>query len=164
MRGNANLQVFFITFYFSIFTIQIELNTMNIVPEINKLVLVKPSGIHGKGLFAAADIPAGINVLVISGEVIDEDECIRREEEEGNVYIFWNGDNYIDTVATDKIKYINHNCDYNCEVTDRDDSTLFLTAAADIKAGDELTIDYGYEEIYTYCTCETCLAADKKAS
>jgi uncharacterized protein len=127
-------------------------------------VVVRPSGIHGSGLFAAADIPSGTNILVISGEVIDEIECIRREEEEGNVYIFWNGDKYIDTDKTDKIKYINHDCDYNCEVNDRDENTLFLTSARNIIAGEELTIDYGYDEIYDYCTCATCLAAGKIAS
>jgi uncharacterized protein len=127
-------------------------------------IVVRPSGIHGMGLFASADIPEGTNIMIISGEVIDEEECIRREEAEGNVYIFWNGDNYIDTNNTDKIKYINHDCDYNCEITDRNDHSLFLTAARHIKAGEELTIDYGYEEIYDYCSCNSCIAENKKAS
>jgi uncharacterized protein len=131
---------------------------------ITEPVIVKPSGIHGKGLFASADIPSGMNIMIISGEVIDEAECIRREEEEGNVYIFWNGESYIDTNNTDKIKYINHDCDFNCEVTDRDDYSLYLTAARDIVKGEELTIDYGYEEIYDYCACNACIGENKKAS
>lgn len=120
-------------------------------------IQVRPSGIHGQGLFALTDIHEGTNIMVISGEVISEDECVRREDEENNVYIFWNEDNYIDTSNTDKIKYINHNCDCNCEVTDRDDESLFLAATRDIHAGDELTIDYGYDEIYDYCTCTVCI-------
>jgi uncharacterized protein len=128
-----------------------------IIKNGNSLIEVKPSGIHGMGLFATRDIPFGTDIMVISGEVIDEQECIRREEEEDNVYIFWNGDNYIDTNNTDQIKYINHNCDCNCEVTDRDENTLNLTAIRDIRAGEELTIDYGYDEIYEACSCNVCI-------
>ena len=116
---------------------------------------VKESGIHGRGLFTTIDISVGTKILIIAGEVITGDECERREEL-GNVYIFWNGDNYIDVENTRKIKYINHNCEYNCEVEDKDDYSLYLTAATDIPAGEELTIDYGYDEIYEYCNCRLC--------
>jgi uncharacterized protein len=124
---------------------------------INHLVYVKDSPIHGKGIFTSSFIHKGTPILVINGEVIDGIECERRENEEDNVYIFWNGDDsYIDTSGTDKIKYINHNCDANCEVTDFDDVSLLLVAAKDINLGEELTIDYGYEEIYENCNCEGC--------
>ena len=116
---------------------------------------VQDSGIHGSGLFTSVDIKAGQPIMVISGEVISGDECERREEE-GNVYIFWNGDTYIDTSNTEKIKYINHDCDFNCLVEERDEYTLLLVAAKDISAGEELTIDYGYEEIYESCRCTAC--------
>ncbi len=120
-------------------------------------VVVKPSDIHGLGIFTEVDIPEGQLIMVISGEVISEDECVRRENEEDNVYIFWNGDSYIDTVNEEKIKYINHNCDFNCDVIDGDnDYVLWLIAYRDIEAGEELTIDYGYDEIYEYCNCELC--------
>jgi len=127
-------------------------------------VEVKASGIHGMGLFAVKDIPEGVNIMVISGEVISEDECVRREDEYNNVYIFWNGDTYIDTSYTPKIKFINHDCDCNCEVTERDEYSLFLTSSRDIKAGEELTIDYGYEEIYDSCACSSCIKEEKLAS
>lgn len=119
-------------------------------------VIVRDSDIQGRGIFAATEIKKDDLVMIISGEVIDGDECERREEEEDNVYIFWNGDYYIDTAKTDKIKYINHSCDPTCYVDDRDEHTLNLFAARDIKIGEELTIDYGYEEIYEICTCSSC--------
>lgn len=97
----------------------------------------------------------------IKGEVIDGDECLRRENEEDNVYIFWNGDTYIDTANTKKIKYINHNCNPNCEVEDGDKKRLKLFAARKIKKGEELTIDYGYEEIYDGCKCSSCKGKSK---
>jgi uncharacterized protein len=119
------------------------------------LLEAKESAIHGKGIFTTVDIPEDSIIMVISGDVISGDECERREEL-GNVYIFWNGDTYIDVENTDKIKYINHNCDCNCEVDDNDDSSLFLIASRNISAGEELTIDYGYEEIYEMCKCSFC--------
>ncbi len=118
-------------------------------------VIVKPSAIHGSGIFATVDIPCGSEIMLIDGEVISEEECIRREEE-GNVYIFWNENSYLDTTKTQKIKYINHKCDFNCEVLETDNDGLKLGACRNIAAGVELTIDYGYEEIYKACRCSLC--------
>ncbi|MGA7722704.1 MAG: SET domain-containing protein [Ignavibacteriaceae bacterium] len=118
-------------------------------------IIVKPSDIHGKGIFSTIDIPAGSEIMVIGGEIISEDECIRREEV-GNVYIFWNEDNYLDASKTKKIKYINHKCDFNCEVLETENKGLKLAAFRDIAAGEELTIDYGYDEIYEACRCSLC--------
>lgn len=122
-------------------------------------VIVRNSDIHGSGIFAACIISPDELVMVITGEVIDEKECIRREEEDNNVYIFWNGDNYIDTSSTEKIRYINHHCSPNCYVADGDETTLLLKAARAISEGEELTIDYGYKEIYENCRCSSCTAA-----
>jgi len=118
---------------------------------------VKESLVHGKGIFAAKSIPEEHLILVIEGEVIDGNECERREEEENNVYIFWNGDEcYIDTNNTSHIKYINHDCDPNCYVDDGDERSLKLVSLRPINEGEELTIDYGYDEIYDGCNCYTC--------
>jgi SET domain-containing protein len=126
--------------------------------EIESKIFVKESEIHGNGLFTSADITEGTIIMIISGEVICAEECIRREIEENNVYIFWiNDDCYIDTSGTDKIKYINHNCDFNCDIIERDETSLYLVAYRDIKRGEELTIDYGYDEIYESCNCDKCL-------
>ena len=119
-------------------------------------VLVKDSQIHGKGIFAKVNIPKDELVMVIKGELITGKECERREEENNNVYIFWNGRYYIDTVKTKKIKYINHDCEPNCYVLDRDKESLNLVSRKELKKGDEITMDYGYEEIYENCTCQTC--------
>ena len=122
---------------------------------LEEYLYVYDSGIHGKGLFTNIDIPENSEIMVIGGELISEEECIEREAE-GNVYIFWNDQNYIDTINTEKIKYINHNCDFNCDVIEEDENGLILIAYREIKAGEELTIDYGYEEIYQSCQCKNC--------
>ncbi len=119
-------------------------------------VVVKSSPIEGKGIFTSSNIPKDELVMVIQGELITGKECERREEEENNVYIFWNGRYYIDTAMTKIIKYINHSCTPNCDVLDRDKETLNLVANRNISAGEELTIDYGYDEIYDMCRCDVC--------
>lgn len=129
--------------------------------EKSHLIEVRNSGIHGSGLFAVEDIAPGELLFIIKGEVIDGFEADRREVEEQNVYIFYNGDSYIDTVNTDKIKYINHSCEPNCEVQDGDETSLKLVSKKPIQKGDEITIDYGYEEIYELCNCVVC--TEKKA-
>ncbi len=124
-----------------------------------KFVFVKESDIHGKGIFTSTKVPTGEKLMEIKGDVIDGDECERREEEEDNVYIFWNGDDcYIDTSMTKKIKYINHDCDFNCDVVENGRGGLMLIAYHTIEAGEELTIDYGYDDIYENCECNSCVA------
>jgi SET domain-containing protein len=119
-------------------------------------VIVKSSKIEGSGIFTSTKIPGKELVMIIQGELITGTECERREEEEDNVYIFWNGRYYIDTNNTAKIKYINHSCDPNCDVLDRDKESLNLVSSREIKTGEEITMDYGYEEIYDICACEIC--------
>lgn len=119
-------------------------------------IIVKNSHIHGYGIFTTTFIPANSKIMVIEGDVISGEECERRENEEHNVYIFWNGDNYIDTINSEKIKYINHLCECNCEIHDKDERSLWLVASRNISAGEELSIDYGYDEIYENCHCTFC--------
>ncbi len=123
----------------------------------NKNILVKESLLHGKGLFSNSVLFKGQKISNIIGELIDEGECIRREND-GNVYIFWKDDNtYIDVSHTNDLKFINHSCDYNCIVDEDEEGNLVLLAAREIKMGEELTIDYGYEEIYETCSCSECI-------
>ncbi len=120
-------------------------------------ILVKQSKLHGKGIFSSVFIPEGTEILKIIGEEISEGECIRRENEEDNVYIFYKDDNtYIDTKNSDKVKFINHSCDYNCLVDEDDSGNLILVAAKNISPDEELTIDYGYDDIYSNCSCNDC--------
>ncbi len=125
--------------------------------DFEEFTYVKSSGIHGAGIFTSVDIPADSKIMEIKGEIISGDECERREEYEDNVYIFWYDDEtYIDTNNTEKMKFINHNCESNCVVEEDTGVSLYLYADREIKAGEELTIDYGYEDIYEECNCEKC--------
>ncbi|MDY0082399.1 MAG: SET domain-containing protein-lysine N-methyltransferase [Ignavibacteriaceae bacterium] len=124
---------------------------------------VDKSSVHGNGLFANASFKEGDIIIQITGEVIDSDECERRENEENNVYIFYKNDNELIDVSDNLLlKYINHSCNYNCDVDEDENGNLTLYAASSIDTGDELTIHYGYEDIYEYCACVNC--ENKKSS
>jgi uncharacterized protein len=122
---------------------------------INNLT-VKDSSVHGMGLFSTIDHKEGQIITIISGEIINADECVKREDE-GNVYIFYKDDDeYIDASNHSQLRYLNHSCNYNCDIDEDDNGNLILFAATDIDSGEELTIDYGYDEIYDYCSCSEC--------
>jgi hypothetical protein len=122
---------------------------------INNLT-VKDSSVHGMGLFSTIDHKEGQIITIINGEIINADECVKREDE-GNVYIFYKDeDEYIDASNHSQLRYLNHSCNYNCDIDEDDNGNLILFAATDIDSGEELTIDYGYDEIYDYCSCSEC--------
>ncbi|HEX9253742.1 MAG TPA: SET domain-containing protein-lysine N-methyltransferase [Ignavibacteriaceae bacterium] len=119
-------------------------------------LIVRDSSVHGLGLFSAVEHKEGQIITIINGDLINADECVRREEE-GNVYIFYkNEDEYIDASNHSQLRYLNHSCDYNCDIDEDENGNLILFAVTDIQPGEELTIDYGYEEIYNYCSCNDC--------
>ncbi len=123
-------------------------------------IVVRESPISGKGIFTTKPCKRDEVLMIIAGEVIDGNECERRENEENNVYIFWNSENsFIDTAMTEKIRYINHSCSPSASVQERDDVSLFLVAARDLDTGEEITIDYDYEDIYEICKAHNPLCA-----
>ena len=108
------------------------------------LVGYRESAIHGTGGFAAADIPAGTRVVEYTGERIGKDESLRRCAA-GNEYVFalddeWDLDG---SVPWNPARFLNHSCEPNCE-TDRIGDRIWVIAVRDIRAGEELTFNYGY--------------------
>lgn len=93
---------------------------------------VKASRIHGRGLFSSSPIEKGGYIGRFEGEPTTEnDEHVLWYEENGR----WQG-LYVQNI----LRYINHSKDPNTEVVGRD-----LFAVRQIKAGEELTFDYGEE-------------------
>lgn len=113
------------------------------------------AGAKGFGLFANTDLPAGHFVIQYLGEVLEEEEYMRRKvhyQASGQRhYYFMNVGNgeVIDACRKGALgRFINHSCDPNCEtqkwVVDGELAIgLFSTKA--IPAGTELTFDYNFE-------------------
>ncbi len=120
-------------------------------------IIVRKSKIHGTGVFASTDIPAVTRVIEYVGEKITKAEADRRYDiawkksqygtnENGVVYIFTLNKRYdIDgEVWWNTAKYINHSCDPNCD-TDIIGGHIWIIAMRDIKKGEEISYNYGYD-------------------
>lgn len=121
----------------------------------NRLCKVASSSIHARGLFATADIAAETDIIQYVGEKISKKESTKRalEWEEkarktgsGLVYIFeldeeWDIDG---RRGRNPARYMNHSCDGNCEAINYE-GEIWIVARRDIKEGEELTYDYGYD-------------------
>ncbi|GAB3278012.1 hypothetical protein GCM10027297_14640 [Parahaliea aestuarii] len=91
---------------------------------------VGESGIHGKGLFATVDIKADTLLGV----------CKSKPAREPTPYTLWlDGGKMVN--VTCRLRFINHHKSPNVIYYD----DLSVVALRDIKAGEELTHDYGEE-------------------
>ena len=100
----------------------------------------------GLGLRTLRDFKKGDEVIEYIGEKITSDEANQR----GGKYLFELNDDYtIDgTTRKNLARYINHSCRPNCEAElDEDELRVFIKARRAIKAGEELTYDYGKEYV-----------------
>jgi SET domain-containing protein len=109
------------------------------------LVIFKESSIHGLGGFAKTDLSKGAKIVEYVGEKIDKQESVRRCEA-NNVYIFsLNDEEDIDgNVDWNPARFLNHSCSPNCEA-EFDEDHIWVIAARDIRAGEELTFNYGFD-------------------
>jgi len=116
---------------------------------------VRKSGIHGRGVFATRDIPRDTYIIEYAGDKIGMDESDRRgwaqmdlAKETGGaaVYIFTLDSEYdIDgDVPENAARLINHSCDPNCESW-IDEGRIWIAAMRDIKKGEELFFNYGFD-------------------
>ena len=112
-------------------------------------------GISGLGLFTEQDIPRNAFIIEYVGPLLTEEEANAK----GGLYLFevtdtpWtiDGSNRKNTA-----RYINHSCKPNCEAI-ADGNHIFVHAKRKIKAGEELTYNYGKEYMKDVdCKCGQC--------
>ena len=126
----------------------------NHVPNIRR----RKSRLHGFGVFAAEPINKNKRIIDYAGELITNRQSRAREDRylrTGCIWVFrvnrlWSRDAYVDGNVA---RYINHSCRPNCwvEVVDK---TIWIRAARNIDAGEELTYDYNTEGDKTIpCRC-----------
>ncbi|MFA7319740.1 MAG: SET domain-containing protein-lysine N-methyltransferase [Parcubacteria group bacterium] len=112
----------------------------------------------GLGLFAMVDFAKEDFVIEYTGEKLPNSIA----DNKNSKYIFaLNSRSSIDGSARKNIaRYINHSCWPNCEAETRGQRIL-IRAKRKIKAGEELSYDYGKEYFDEYikpngCRCERC--------
>ena len=120
------------------------------------MIVVNDSAIHSRGVFTTQACPKDAPLFRVDGRLLTQHEAEYCEREENNYYIYRLADDqFIDASQHPFGRYVNHSCDPNLE-TAVIDGGLFLVAARDIEAGEELTLDYEYPEIYALCRCSIC--------
>jgi SET domain-containing protein len=123
---------------------------------------VKPSSIHGQGVFARCDIPADTRVLEYIGERLTKAESLHRRKQ-GNFFVFIVTDQFDIDGAVDwnPARFINHSCAPNCDAR-MEDEHIWIIARRDLRTGEELSFNYGYnledyEEHVCCCGAKECL-------
>lgn len=111
----------------------------------------------GKGAISASDIPKGTQIIKYKGKLIsnklgekisDKHRNIITPIGTGTLWLFTLNSKYdIDgSRQANEAKYINHSCNPNCEAVNYDDEEIWIESSRDIKAGEELNYDYGFDE------------------
>lgn len=111
----------------------------------------------GKGLFAVDPIPKNSCIIEYIGTPVPE-----ADQEKGGRYFFWTGKKTMinGNIPENKARYINHSCRPNCEA-EGPNGHIYILSIRNIKAGEELTYNYGTEYFETYlkpkgCKCVKC--------
>ena len=113
-----------------------------------KIYAVRGSDIHGRGVFAAADISRGERIVEYKGKRSSWDEAMARPDSDpddpSHTFLFEIDDGrVIDArVRGNAARWINHSCAPNCVTHEDDGGHVFIEAKKRIKPGEELTYDY----------------------
>ncbi len=126
-------------------------------------LVVKPSSIHGFGCFSSMNIPPGPTIVEYTGEHINLEEAVCRNNPSSKAfspYILEVFENlFIDgRWHGNASRFMNHSCDPNCRIR-RIKRRAFIVASRPIFPGEELTIDYCFDEDQhepCYCGARGC--------
>lgn len=116
-------------------------------------------GASGFGVFAGQDIPRGRFLLEYWGKVIPSTKA----DTIGGRYLFdlGNGNTVAGASRKNLARYVNHACKPNAEVRIVG-NRIYLYTKKRIRAGEELTYDYGKEYVDVFikpygCRCSSCI-------
>lgn len=104
------------------------------------------SRVHGWGVFATQPISKNTRIIDYAGQKITAKESLKRERrylKRGRIWCFKLNRRWVRDAAVggNVARYINHSCNPNC-YTQVIGDTIWIRAARNIRAGEELTYDY----------------------
>lgn len=118
-------------------------------------IALRRSRIHGNGVFAARHLPKEQRLIQYRGTLLTHDEAddgVDGDVDSGHTFLFTLNDRFvIDGNRKGNIaRWINHSCTPNCEAVlvecpkgDPRNDRVFIETTRSIRAGEELTYDYG---------------------
>ena len=116
----------------------------------------KFKGISGIGLQANKDLPRGAFVVEYTGKLVRAGK-----EKRGRYLMLANARWTIDGSSRKNLaRYLNHSCKPNCQAYAVRNRRVKIYTLRRVRAGEELTIDYGKEYFDDYlkgkCRCSLC--------
>jgi len=114
--------------------------------------VVKPSKVHGTGVFARRRIAPGECIIEYQGEHIAWEEAQRRAQAKGgplnHTFFFTLSSGLVIDGGSqgNDARFINHCCEPNCEAMEHEDGRVFIYSLQEIARGEEL--HYNYALIY----------------
>ncbi len=127
----------------------------------SKKTVVRKSEKQGYGFFAIGDIKKDEIVAIRSGHIVELEEAMRLDKELGDFSLQITKDHFLCPKTKEELDeialYINHSCDPNIGM----DGQVNYVAMRDIKAGEELCLDYAVAmnteyELKCNCGSEKC--------
>ena len=124
-----------------------------------KLFKIKKSKIDKNGLYACSDIKKGTRIIEYKGKIISVKKSdIDPKYDNGKAIYLFNINKRLDLDGDFKFntaRLINHSCEPNCEVFG-EGKKIWIYAMINIKKGDELSYDYGFnfDEDYKQYPCK----------
>lgn len=113
-------------------------------PE-TELLSFRHSLIHGFGGFAKRDIASGVRIIEYIGKKINKQQSLRRCEESNEFIFTLDDDTDLDgNVSWNPARLLNHSCAPNCDA-EFDDGQIWIVSRRVIRAGEEITFNYGYD-------------------
>jgi SET domain-containing protein len=118
--------------------------------------VIKTSAKGGKGLFAIEGILPDEIIAIRAGHIVNTEEALKLDKEFGDFSLQISDEFYIAPRTREEIEdiaiFINHSCDPNIGL----DGQISLVAIRNIKAGEELCLDYAMAITGDYkmnCNC-----------
>lgn len=128
------------------------------MPVPRSALVRRRSGIAGWGVYTRQAITKNSRIIDYAGEKISHRESVRRERRQlakGHVWCFTVDDRTVRdaSVGGNIARFINHACRPNC-YTEVTGDVIWIRAARNIEAGEELTYDYRTDgEAVIACRC-----------
>ena len=118
---------------------------------------MRKSRIHGRGVFARRDIPAGTRLVEYVGLPVSKRKSAELTLKQNRYLFTVNESSALNgKVSWNPARLINHSCEPNCEANLDESDRVWIFSVKPIARGEELTFNYGYslEDFRSYpCRC-----------
>jgi SET domain-containing protein len=136
----------------------------NVQGKPDKILEVRRSRVHGRGVFALESIRKGARIIEYTGRRIPWSSVPEDLDDERTYYFGLDGGKLVidPKIGGNEAQWINHSCNPNCEAIEEDRGRVFIYALRNLRPGEELLYDYQLEvsvprtkevEEENRCTC-----------